>query len=109
MHSITNSDVPLEFNIPETSDQYLDSSNMFLYVKIKLLNENGSELQTSVNNVVHTETNFLYTCFEQIEVFLHETSLDASAARCPYRSYIEHLLNFSNDAKQSHLQSCGFN
>src|SRR5678815_5537882 len=37
VHAITNTDVPLEFNIPGTSDQYLDPSNVFLYLKTKLV------------------------------------------------------------------------
>src|SRR5678816_3152953 len=107
LHSITNTDVPLEFNIPGTSDQYLDPSNVFLYLKTKLVNEDGSDL-TGTDHIVSTETNFLYTCFNQLEVFLNETSLGASAASYPYRSYIETLLNYSDDAKQSHLQACGY-
>ena len=109
IHSITNIDVPLEFNIPGTSDQYLDPSNVFLYLKVKLVNaQGGSDLPSADEHLVFPETNFLYTCFNQIEVFLNETSLGSSAASYPYRSYIEHLLNYSDDAKQSHLQSCGF-
>ena len=109
VHSITNTDVPLEFSVPGTSDQYLDPSNVFLYLKVKLVNADGSSaLPSPDDHLVYTETNFLYTCFSQIEVFLNETSLGSSAASYPYRSYIEHLLNYSDDAKQSHLQSCGF-
>ena len=107
-HSITGTDVPLEFNIPGTSDQYLDPSNVFLYFKTKLTNPDGTDLPTGDDHIVYTESNFLYTCFNQIDVYLNETSLGTSAASYPYRSYIEHLLNFSDDAKQSHLQSCGF-
>ena len=108
LHSITNTDVPLEFNIPGTSDQYLDPSNVFLYVKTKLTKPDGTDLPTGDDHIVYTESNFLYTCFTQVEVYLNGTSLGASAANYPYRSYIEHLLNYSDDAKQSHLKSCGF-
>src|SRR5678815_253578 len=108
IHSITNTDVPLEFNIPGTSDQYLDPSNVFLYLKTKLTKPDGTDLPSSDDHIVYTESNFLYTCFNQIEVYLNETSLGASASNYPYRSYIEHLLNYSDDAKQSYLHSCCF-
>lgn len=107
IHSVTNTDVPLEFNIPGTSDQYIDPSNIFIYLKIKLTDEDGSEL-TDTDHVVYPTTNFLYSCFSQMQVYLNETSLGTSAANFPYRTYIETLLNFSQDAKKSHLQSVGY-
>src|SRR5678815_3510666 len=39
---------------------------------------------------------------------LNETPVNAATALYPYKCYINNLLNFSEDAKQSHLQSCGF-
>ena len=107
IHAVTNTDVPLEFNIPGTSDQYIDPSNIFIYLKVKLTDENGTNL-TQEDHVTYPTTNFLYSCFSQIEVYLNETSLGASAANYPYRSYIETLLNFSDDAKKSHLQAAGY-
>lgn len=107
IHAVTNTDIPLEFNIPGTSDQYLDPSSIFLYLKVKLMNEDGSDL-SGTDHIVYPTTNFLYSCFSQFEVYLNETSLGASAANYPYRCYIETLLNFSQDAKKSHLQSVGY-
>src|SRR5678816_3782706 len=95
VHAITNTDVPLEFNIPGTSDQYLDPSNVFLYLKVKLVNEDGSDL-TETEHVVYPVSNFLFSCFKNIEVFLNETSLGASAASYPYRSYIETCLLYTS-------------
>ena len=107
LHAITNTDVPLEFNIPGTSDQYLDPSNIFIYLKVKLVDEDGVAIVQD-DHVTYPTTNFLYSCFNQLEVYLNETSIGASAANYPYRSYIESLLNFSDDAKKSHLQASGY-
>src|SRR5678815_5918224 len=76
LHSITNTDVPLEFNIPGTSDQYLDPSNVFLYVKTKLTKPDGTDLPSGDDHIVYTESNFLYTCFTPVSythLRAHET------------------------------------
>src|SRR5678816_2413249 len=52
-HSITSTDVPLEFNIPSTSDQYLDPSNVFLYFKTKLTKPDGTDLPSGDDHIVH--------------------------------------------------------
>src|SRR5678816_4881394 len=61
-HSITNSDAPLEFIVTGSGDFYIDPCDIHLYLKVKLLSEDGSELPASDDHVVYTESNFLYTC-----------------------------------------------
>src|ERR1700755_26121 len=107
VNSVTNADVPVEFHIPGNSEHYLDPSNIFLYLKVKLVNEDGTDLSGD-DHIVYPTSNFLYSCFNQLEVFLNEVSLGSSAANYPFRTFIETLLNFSEDAKYSHLQSTGF-
>lgn len=51
---------------------------------------------------------FFYSCLSKLEVFLNEVSLFSYAANYPYRTFIETVLNFLEDAKHSYLQSTGF-
>lgn len=44
VNSVTNADVPVEFHIPGSSEHYLDPSNTFLYVKVKLTKDDGTEI-----------------------------------------------------------------
>ena len=107
INSVNNADVPLEFHIPGSAYLYFDPSNVFLYLKVKLTNSDGSALDGS-EHVVYPTTNFLYSCFNQLEVFLNETSLGAAGASYPYRSYIETLVNFNMDTKDSLLETQGY-
>ena len=41
---------PLEFNIPSSDREYIDPQKVFLYMKIRILDENGSQLNAKTSN-----------------------------------------------------------
>ena len=51
---------------------------------------------------------WLHALFSQVEVFLNNKLVTPSSTAYPYRAYIETILNFSKDAKDSHLTSALF-
>jgi hypothetical protein len=50
----------------------------------------------------------MYALFSQFEVLLNNKLVTPSSKAFPYRAYIETILNFSKDAKDSHLTSALF-
>ena len=48
---------------------------------------------------------WLHSLFSQVELFLYNKLVTPSRSAYPYRAHIETILNFSKDAKSSHLTS----
>jgi hypothetical protein len=90
----------LEFNIPSDHDTYIDLDTK-LYVRGKLTASDGKDLDekdfTAVTN------NFLHSLFGQCSISLNNVCVTQSTEFYNYRSYLETLLTYGNDAAQTHL------
>jgi hypothetical protein len=62
----------------------------------------GADIQVGPSNL------WMHALFSQVEVFLNNKLVTPSSTAYPYRTYIETILNFSKDAKDSHLTSALF-
>jgi hypothetical protein len=62
----------------------------------------GADIQVGPSNL------WIHALFSQVEVFLNNKLVTPSSTAYPYRAYIETILNFSKDAKDSHLTSALF-
>jgi hypothetical protein len=62
----------------------------------------GADIQVGPSNL------WMHALFSQVEVFLNNKLVTPSSTAYPYRAYIETILNFSKDAKDSHLTSALF-
>ena len=51
---------------------------------------------------------WMHALFSQVEVYLNNKLVTPSSTSYPYRAYMETVLNFSKDAKSSHLTSALF-
>jgi hypothetical protein len=95
---ITESD--LEFNIPSDPDTCIDL-NIRLYVRGKITATAGKDLDakdfTAVTN------NFLHSLSNQCSIALNNVCVTLSTELSNYRSYLETLLTYGNDAAQTHL------
>lgn len=97
---------PIEFIVSPSAEHFLDLSSANLYLKIKLVNSDGSDLPTDYN--VCPESNFLHTFFSQIQLFLNEKKVSSSSTHYAYRAYIEKLINYSITSKRTHLKTSGY-
>ena len=101
--SVLTSEGPIEFCIaPETSN-YIDFANTFLYIKTSLTTDVGANLADGEE--IAPECNFLHTLWSQCDLFLNGTLITQSNNNYPYRAYIESLLSFGREAKDSQLSS----
>jgi hypothetical protein len=99
--SQVSGDSPIEFQISgQNSMDYLDLKDSQLYVKVKVKKADGSDmLATEKTGPVNL---FLQALFSTTEVTLQNKST-ITCNYNPYRSMIQTLLNFGQDAKSSQL------
>lgn len=96
---------PIEFLISGSGEHYLDLSHTILYLQVKILKKNGSDLDA---NSEVTFVNYpLNTIFSECSVILNDKRV-ASQSNYGYRAYIESMLFTSNSAQQGLLTTALF-
>jgi hypothetical protein len=93
--SISNN-APIEFCVSNSGSDYIDVSQIFLYLKVKLEKNTIADDIGPVNN-------FMHSLFSQVDILLNGKTITPPSNQYAYRSYITNLLNYGNDAKKSHL------
>jgi len=94
---------PIEFDVIGSGEDYLDLTNVMLYVRAKVTQANGNNLaEDSTSAPVNL---LLHSMFSQVDVSLNGTLISSSTNTYPYRSMIETLLSYGEDAKKSQLTS----
>ena len=94
---------PIEFLIPGSGDDYLDLANTMLHVQAKVARANGDDLDLA--DPVGPVNNWLHALFSQVDVYLNGTLVTPSTNTYAYRAYIETLLSYGPDAKDTQLTS----
>lgn len=89
---------PIEFIIPPSSEEYLDLAHTTLHLNVRIVNILANQNVAPVNN-------FLHSMFSQVDVFLNQRNICPPTSHYSYRSYLECLLNYGTDAKNTHLQN----
>ena len=94
---------PIELLIPGSGDDYLDLANTMLHVQVKVTRANGDDLD--LVDPVGPVNNWLHSLFSQVDVCLNGTLVTPSTNTYVYRAYIETLLSYGPDAKDTQLTS----
>ena len=95
---------PIEFAIMGSGDEYLDLSDTYMLVTVKINNPNGSSL-AEADNAIGPVNNWIHSLFSQVDVTLNDRLVTPSTNTYAYRAYIENLLSYGPAAKESHLTS----
>ncbi len=86
---------PLEFFISESSEDYLDLNDTYLFTRVRITNADGTNLANGA------DVGFLNypgcTFFSQVEVMLGDRLISQSSNTYPYRGIIECLFNYGKD------------
>ena len=101
--SAISDSMPIEFDISGAGTSYIDLSQTQLVMRVQLLKGDG----TAIDNNSHVApcNLFLHSLFSEIDVKLNGTLITSSNNTYPYRAYIETLLSYGRDAKNSQLTS----
>ena len=110
---------PLEFEITASGEDYLDLSQCYLKLKVQVLNENGSYLNSYHADAGEGDTPadepgpqhsvvpvnlMLHSLFRQVEFSMNDTLVTSSNDTYPYRAYLETLLSYGAEAKKCWLK-----
>jgi hypothetical protein len=106
---VISKDDNIEFNYIGT-EEYVDLSKCYidLTAQVYKVNTNGNKPLLEAADTVGPINNFFHSLFSQIEVKLNNTSVENTNNTYPYKAYLTDLLNYSQDAKESYLQSSLF-
>ena len=92
----------IEFDV-KPSSMYTDLGDTRLYLRCKLVKQDGTNLAAGTN--VTVSNMFLHSLIQRLDVYVGDTLVTQSGGFYPWKGVIETMLNFGSDAKQSHLAS----
>lgn len=98
-------DAPIEFIVPGQGDEYIDLSQTYLEIKAKIVKADGTNLVAADDATIGPVNNWMHSLFSQVDVYLNQKLVSPSSNAYPYRAYIENLLTYGPEAKDSHLTS----
>lgn len=108
--SSINESSPIQFVIPAGSENYIDLSMTKLRVKVCIQPSQPTKEEDLVSdrNSYAPINNLMHSLFSQIDISLNQKTVSSSNNTYPYRSYIETLLSYGYDSKNSFLSSVLF-
>ena len=95
---------PIDFDIPGSGEQYIDTNNIQLYVRAKIIRP-GVGNNLAEDSTVAPVNLLLHSLFSQVDVSLNGTLISNSTNIYPYGAMLETLLSYGSDAKTSQLTS----
>ena len=100
---LTTQDAAIDFNLSGNGVDYLDLKRSRLYVKLKIVHDDGSPL--TKDDEVGIVNNLLHTLWSQIDVSLGGKLITSSDNKYPYKAYLNALMNYGHEAQQYQLQT----
>ena len=94
---------PIEFVIPGTGDAYLDLANTYLLIRAKVFRGVGTDL--AADTPVAPVNNWLHSLFSKVDLYLNDTLVTPSSNTYPFRAYVDTILNYGDEAKNTQLTS----
>ena len=100
---------PIDIIIPGSSD-YLNLKRSFLHIKLKVTHEDGTPVDNTATIPEHVGiiNLFHHSMCNQIEVYLNNHLVSTSTNNYPYKAYIENLLQYGREAKETQLRNSGY-
>ena len=106
--SALSDDGPIEFYISGNGNEYLDLMNTMLYVKAKIVKNDGTPIGVADQNQVAPVNNLLHSLFRQVEVSMNGRAMGYSNSLYPYRALLETVMNYGSGAANGHLRNALF-
>ena len=105
--SALNTSSTIEFDIPISSDEYLDLQNVYLWVKGKVVRPDGTDFPADQDGRYSLINYALNTMFDQLSIYLGGTLVSQSSKTYHYLSYIEAITQMSASAQSSFMRAAG--
>ncbi|XP_041349391.1 uncharacterized protein F54H12.2-like [Gigantopelta aegis] len=94
---------PVEFQVSNSGSDYIDLKRTRLHLKVKVTHSDGTALATDEH--VAPVNLFMQALWAQAAVYLQGQLVSSTNNHYPYKAFIQTLLNYGAEAKQSQLQS----
>lgn len=107
--STFSSSTPIRFEIKTPSNEYVNLSETYLSLKIKIKMTQTTKIEAASWKTVKLARNLLHSIFKHVTVEIAGKQLAPSPSLYHLRSYFTQLLGFSNTAKEGFLDSIGWN
>lgn len=95
--------IPIEFRIDQT-DQIIDLSSVFLYLRLRVKNVDGTNLKE--NDFATTANNFAYSMWSKVELYINDTQITHDQSFYPWMVYVRMLTCVPDSYRQTMLASC---
>lgn len=92
----------IEFSVPG-NDLYIDPSHTLLYVKVKIVKADGTNITAADESDAAPVNYFLHALWSQVDVSLNQKVVSQSSMTYPVRALVESLLGYDYAAKHSHM------
>lgn len=98
---------PIEFVITGHGDEYIDLAHTALHLLVKIVPPQPEEgaAANAPAPVIAPINNWMHSIFSQVDIYLNQKCITPPSNHYNYRAYIENLLNYGSDAKNSHLRT----
>jgi len=87
---------PIEFSVIGSGEEYIDLSNVMLYVRAKITRNNNANL--AEDSTAAPVNLLLHSVYNQVDVSLNGTLISRSTNTYPCRCMLETLLGYGEDA-----------
>ena len=102
--SLLNKGYPIQFTIPPTSSEYVDLNRTTLYMKVRIIKPDGSPVNKEDDVTFSNLT--ARSIIKQMDVSLqHQVISPNVGINYAYKAYIDRLMGYSEDVKETMLQS----
>ncbi len=103
----------IDFHIPGNGDTYRDMASIQMVLSLIIedltpLPEAVANQPPPVRNTVYVVNNIFHSLFRQCTVFLNNTLVSHDDTNYHYKCFFETILNYGNDAAETHLQNIGW-
>jgi hypothetical protein len=97
--NIQDSDAKIEFRIVGNSSQYLDLYDHFCYVRVKVINNDGTDLPAGAP--ISTANLFMHSLFSNCDVGINNQLVSSSNNCYMYKAFLETILTYGRDYMNS--------
>ena len=84
---------PIEFHIPGNTEDYVDVNDIYLHVKFKVLETDGTAIDVATGKLSLANLP-IGSLFQDVSLTLGETQIEGGQQMYPYQAYINTVMQF---------------
>ena len=92
--------------IPPHTEFYADLSQAYLYIKFRILQQTGEDLETDAK--VFPINTFFQSMFSGIYLYINNKLITTNSDTYPYRANLENLFSYGSDVNDNQLKAAEF-